>query len=175
MHINTKFSSPNYSVRTKIIEYIIVHFTEIPFEDALEKLTNIQNQVSVHYLIKGNGEIFQLVSDDNIAWHAGKSYWHGQLALNKNSIGIELDNFGNNVFTLQQMQSCIILCKALMKKYNILSTSFIGHSDVAPDRKIDPGLFFDWKGCSIEGLEIWHGLDEPQDNKTLFSFKNKGG
>lgn len=174
MRINTKFPSPNYSARTKTIEYIVVHFTEIPFEEALIRLTNAEAQVSTHYLIKKDGEIFQLVSDDKIAWHAGKSYWQGQQALNQNSIGIELDNLGDSEFTIEQMQSCLALCKMLMEKYNIASTNFIGHSDLAPNRKIDPGIFFDWEGCAREGLGIWHELDEPKNNNLLFSFGDKG-
>lgn len=75
MYINTKFSSPNYPLRTSKIEYIILHYTEIPLQDALARLTDIKSEVSVHYLIKEDGKVLQLVDDYKIAWHAGKSSW----------------------------------------------------------------------------------------------------
>ena len=116
MRINNNFFSPNYSNRVKNPEYIIMHFTEMIFEDALAKLTDPEAQVSAHYLIKENGEIFQLVDDDNIAWHAGVSSWQGNEALNQNSIGIELDYLGNCEFKRAQMDACIELSKNLLKK-----------------------------------------------------------
>ena len=105
MYINSKFPSPNYSVRNKKIEYIIIHFTEMTFDGALDRLTDAESQLSAHYLIKEDGEIFQLVADDNIAWHAGKSSWHGRESLNQNSIGIELDNLGNCKFNDSMVSS----------------------------------------------------------------------
>ena len=96
MLINANFTSPNFTDRKKPIEYIIVHYTEMPFNLALNRLIDKEAEVSSHYLIKEDGEIFRLVADDKIAWHAGKSFWKGQSALNQNSIGIELDNLGNN-------------------------------------------------------------------------------
>ena len=174
MHINNDFSSPNFSVRTKIIEYIIVHFTEMNFGDALEKLTTKDSGVSTHYLIKEDGQVFQLVDDKHIAWHAGKSAWRGTEALNENSIGIEIDNLGDREFKKLQMQSCIELSQNLMKKYSIPEKNFIGHSDIAPARKIDPGIFFDWKLCAQNGLGIWHNLPTPKLSKKLFVFGDRG-
>ncbi len=174
MRINTNFSSPNYDIRSKKVQYIIVHFTEMSFDGALDRLTDAATQVSAHYIIKENGEIFQLVADENIAWHAGKSAWHGAEALNQNSIGIELDNLGNCKFTEAQMQACLALGNVLMKKYDILPGSFIGHSDVAPERKIDPGIFFDWEFFAKNGLGIWHNLQAPDEAKQLFKFGDKG-
>jgi N-acetylmuramoyl-L-alanine amidase len=145
MLINNKFASPNFSKRSKLIEYAILHFTEMPFEGSLARLCDKAYEVSAHYLIKEDGEMFQLVDDKNVAWHAGVSSWCGQDKLNQNSIGIELDNLGDREFSKVQMNSCIELCKILAKKYDILAENFIGHSDVAPARKIDPGIFIDWK------------------------------
>ena len=169
MHINNNFSSPNYSSRSQKLEYIMVHFTEMTFDDALERLIDPAVEVSAHYLIKEDGEIFQLVDDVNIACHAGKSS-----ALNQNTVGIEVDNLGDCAFQELQMQSCIKLSKFLMHKYNIAAENFIAHSDVAPSCKIGPGIFFDWKLCAKNGLGIWHNLQLLEDSKKLFVFGDKG-
>jgi len=170
MLINKNFLSPNFSERTEQIEYVILHFTELPFREAITKLCDKASEVSSHYLIKENGEIFQLVEDKNIAWHAGKSSWHGKEKLNQNSVGIELDNLGNKEFSKKQMNSCVKLCKELSSKYNIPKENFIGHSDVAPERKIDPGIFFNWKLLSKKGIGIWHKIDPISININLYKF-----
>ncbi len=172
MNINNEFLSPNYSHRKQKIDYIIIHYTEMNFDDALRKLIDKKSEVSAHYLIKEDGEIFQLVDDQNVAWHAGLSFWNGQNALNQNSIGIELDNLGNNEFSKAQMRSCIKLSQALKKKYDIPKHNFIGHSDVAPTRKIDPGIFFNWKLCAENGLGIWHDLEPIQESLHLNPLSN---
>ena len=174
MRINNNFLSPNYSSRSQKLEYIMVHFTEMTFDDALGKLIDSASKVSAHYLIKEDGEIFQLVDEIKIAWHAGKSSWRGASSLNQNSIGIELDNLGNCKFKEPQMQSCIELSKFLMNKYNIAAENFIAHSDVAPARKIDPGIFFDWELCAKNNLGIWHNLHAPKDSKKLFALGDQG-
>lgn len=170
MLLNNNFSSPNFLKRTQKIEYVILHFTEMPFKEAFARLCDKASEVSAHYLIKENGEIFQLVKDENVAWHAGKSSWHKKDRLNQNSIGIELDNLGNKEFTKDQMDSCIELCKDLAEKYNIPKENFIGHSDVAPERKIDPGIFFNWKLLSKQGFGIWHELEPLSINISLYEF-----
>lgn len=173
MLINANFTSPNFTDRKKSIEYIIVHFTEMPFDLALNRLINKESEVSCHYLIKEDGEIFQLVADNKAAWHAGKSFWKGESALNQNSIGIELDNLGNNKFSREQINSCLNLSKTLVQKYDIPLVNFIGHSDVAPDRKIDPGIFFDWHFFATHKLGIWHDTLESE-YKQLYHFGDKG-
>lgn len=145
-----------------VIEYIILHYTEMSFEDAVERLCSPKYEVSAHYLIHKNGEIFQLVNDEDIAWHAGVSYWRGKERLNQNSIGIEMDNLGNTPFTEAQYDSLISLCKELMKKHKIPAENVIGHSDIAPDRKVDPGIFFDWQKLAREGI----GMEIMPVNKT---------
>lgn len=175
MKINTNFSSPNYSKRTKCINYIILHYTEMDFSDALHKLCDQDESVSAHYLIKEDGKIFQLVEDDNVAWHAGESFWKGQESLNQNSIGIELDNLGDHDFSKKQMDSCIRLCKTLQSKYNIPPENIIGHSDVAPSRKIDPGIFFDWSLMAKNGLGTFRDLHfNRSENVKIFSFGDYG-
>ncbi|MDP5110480.1 MAG: N-acetylmuramoyl-L-alanine amidase [Rickettsiaceae bacterium] len=170
MLVNTNFSSPNFSERTAPIEYVILHFTEMLFEDALTRLCAKEHEVSAHYIIKEDGEIFQLVDDKNLAWHAGESSWHGKGKLNQNSIGIELDNLGNKTFSKAQMNSCIELCKTLSIRYNIPKENFIGHSDIAPDRKIDPGIFFDWELLYKYGLGVWHKVEPPSIDTILYEF-----
>lgn len=113
MLLNSNFSSPNFLKRSQKIEYIILHFTEMPFKEAFARLCNESREVSAHYLIKENGKIFQLVKDENIACHVGKSSWHEKGKLNQNSIGIELSNLRNKEFTKNQMNLCIELCKDL--------------------------------------------------------------
>ena len=156
MYINNNFQSPNSADRACAIEFIIIHYTAMLFNDALPKLLDKKSEVSAHYLIRDNGEIFKLVEDSRIAWHAGESYWLGHESINQNSIGIELDNSGINNFPLKQIESCVNLCNKLMKQYNISPKNFIGHSDIAPNRKLDPGILFDWKLFAQEGFGIWH-------------------
>ena len=176
MYINTNFSSPNYPPRTNKIEYIILHYTEIPLQDALVRLTDIKSEVSVHYLIKEDGKVLQLVDDYKIAWHAGKSSWKNFTHLNRHSLGIEIDNSGISEFSAIQIESCIELCLYLVNKHNINPASVIGHSDVAPDRKIDPGIFFDWQMLAKQGLGCWHNLEYSQElaNKILYKFGQEG-
>lgn len=152
-----KNPSPNFSPRNNKINFIIIHYTAMSFEGALKALCNKETKVSSHYLIKASGEIFQLVDDSLAAHHAGISFWKGVSSLNHSSIGIELDNMGNTKFALPQMDKCIELCKKLVTSYNIPKQNIIGHSDIAPNRKIDPGIYFDWKYLAKDNLGIWPG------------------
>ena len=174
MIIKSNFTSPNFSIRTDRIRFVIIHYTEMTFRDALSKLCDKNSQVSAHYLIKESGEVFQLVQDKNIAWHAGKSSWKGQEQLNRNSIGIELDNLGNTEFRIDQMNSCVELCQNLAAKYDIPQENFIGHSDIAPDRKIDPGIFFDWKFLADRGIGYWHRINTLPEYRILHKFGDTG-
>ncbi len=158
MHINNDFSSPNNTPRTKKIKYVILHYTEMIFDEALKKLIDPSSSVSSHYFINKNGEIFQLVSDDKIAWHAGESHWLGADKLNQNSIGIEIDNLGIEDFTKKQMKSVIELCLLLKTKYKLSEANFLGHSDIAPSRKIDPGIFFNWQLLAQNKIGLWHNV-----------------
>lgn len=152
--ITQEYSSPNYAERIKDIKYIILHFTEMTFNDAIERLCDRKSNVSAHYIIRNDGSIYQLVEDNLIAWHAGLSSWKGEEKLNENSIGIEMDNLGDCAFPKEQMASCKDLCLYLMDEYNIASENILGHSDIAPDRKIDPGVYFDWKYLQQNGIGI---------------------
>ena len=142
--------SPNFEPnkrKSKQIKFLIFHYTGMRKEiDAINRLTNIQSEVSTHYLIKKNGDIVVMVPDLYIAWHAGKSSWKSFKSLNKNSIGIEISNPGHEStyvnFSKKQIRSILYLSKLLIKKYKIKSSNVLGHSDIAPFRKKDPGEKF---------------------------------
>ena len=135
--------------------------------DAINRLTDIKSEVSSHYLIKKNGDIVVMVPDLYIAWHAGKSSWKSFKSLNKNSIGIEISNPGHEYnylnFSKKQILSVLYLSKSLLKKYKIQSSNVLGHSDIAPFRKKDPGEKFPWKYLAKLGVGKWHSLS----NKIL--------
>ena len=163
--------SPNFDPnkrKSKPIKFLIFHYTGMSKEsDALNRLTNIQSEVSSHYLIKKNGVLIVVVPDLYVAWHAGKSSWKSFRSLNKNSIGIEISNPGHEhnylKFSKKQIQSILYLSKSLMKKYKIQSRNILGHSDIAPFRKKDPGEKFPWKYLAKFGIGKWHSLS----NKIL--------
>ena len=156
----TKYYSPNYDERvrnSKSITMIIIHYTGMQSErESLKRLTSPGSKVSAHYLIGRSGRIFNLVDDKYVAWHAGKSKWKKNKNLNKNSIGIELVNkghkFGYQKFTKIQIKNLIFLCGKLKRKYKIKNQLILGHSDIAPLRKIDPGEKFPWSHLSINGI-----------------------
>ena len=145
--------SPNFDLRKRSnsqVKYLIFHYTGMVSETAaIKKLTNSKSKVSCHYFIKTNGEIIQIVPDLYIAWHAGISSWKNDKYLNSNSIGIEISNPGHEHgyknYNLKQINSIIKLSKKLKKKYKIKKENILGHSDIAPLRKIDPGEKFPWK------------------------------
>ena len=140
---------------------------------AIKRLTNSQSKVACHYLIKNNGEVILFVPDLYIAWHAGVSSWKKYNFLNKNSIGIEISNpghqFGYKKFSSQQIRSLINLSKFLIKKYKINRKNILGHSDVAPLRKKDPGERFPWEYLAKKRIGYWHNLNKRQ----LSKFRNK--
>ena len=133
-------------------------------QSAVEKLLSKKYEVSSHYLISRTGKIIQLVKDNNIAWHAGISNWFKFKNLNKNSIGIELENkghqYGYQTFPSKQIVQLIKILKILKRKFKIKNINITGHSDIAPNRKIDPGEKFPWKKLYKNDLAIWHSLDE---------------
>ena len=156
--------SPNYSKKTRFkndIKFVIIHYTGMQSEiESIDRLKNPKHKVSCHYLINRKGSITQMVKDNKVAWHAGKSKWKDYSNLNENSIGIELVNkgheFGYENFSKDQISNLVILCKKLQKKYMIKKENFLGHSDIAPLRKIDPGEKFPWKKLSIHKIGKWY-------------------
>ena len=159
----TKLYSPSFNHKKrsgKNITSIIIHYTGMQSErESVKRLTSPNSKVSCHYLINRRGKVFRLVKDQNIAWHAGKSMWGKYKNLNKNSIGIELVNrghrYGYQTFTRIQIRKLIELCKYLKRKYRIKNKLILGHSDIAPLRKIDPGEKFPWSYLSSKGVGIY--------------------
>ena len=162
--------SPNFRSKkrsVKQIRFIIFHYAGMKIEsEAINRLTKIQSEVSCHYLIKKNGEILTMVPESYIAWHAGKSSWGSYKSLNKNSIGIEITNPGHEFnykkFTKKQINSLLKLSRFLIKKYNINLKNILGHSDIAPERKKDPGEKFPWKYLSQKEIGLWHTIKEHE-------------
>ena len=149
----------------KSIVYIVYHYTGMVSEKrAIERLINKNSKVSCHYFIRRNGEIINMVPDKFIAWHAGKSCWKNHKNLNDKSIGIEIQNSGHlnkyEKFSIKQVKSLLFLTKILKKKYNIKSKSFLAHSDIAPNRKKDPGEKFPWKYLAKHKIGIWYNLSK---------------
>lgn len=162
--------SPNFDPKkrkTNQIKFLIFHYTGMKTEKAaINRLTDIESRVSAHYLIKQNGEIITLVPDLYTAWHAGKSVWKNYSSLNKDSIGIEIVNPGHDInykkFSKIQLAALVRLSKFLIKKYRINLKNILGHSDIAPERKKDPGEKFPWKLLSKEKIGYWHNLNQNE-------------
>jgi len=165
MNFIDKFS-PNFNKRkrnNKSIKFIVIHYTGMQSErESIKKLCHPSSGVSCHYLINLSGKIFRLVNEKNISWHAGKSKWQKYKNLNSNSLGIELVNkghrWGYNNFKKKQIRNLIKLCNYLKKKYKIKKQNILGHSDIAPLRKSDPGEKFPWCILAKKQLGIWHDL-----------------
>ena len=164
------------------IKFVIIHYTGMQSEIAsINRLKNLKHKVSCHYLINRKGTIIRMVEDEKIAWHAGKSKWKKFVNLNDYSIGIELVNKGHKLgyqsFTKNQIKSALNLCKFLKKKYKIRKENFLGHSDISPLRKEDPGEKFPWKKFSKHKIGIWYKenkskLKYDSNNSHIAFFKN---
>ena len=158
--ISNKFKSPNFDNRRKNlkIKYIILHYTETNnLMDAKNILCDLNSEVSCHYLINCNGKVYELVNVQNRAWHAGDSSWKNDSNLNHSSIGIEIVNKGErekDKFKKKQIVSLINLILMLKKKFKICTENILGHSDIAPLRKIDPGIFFPWDKLSEQSIGL---------------------
>ena len=162
--------TPNFSSIKRThhnIKYIVIHYTGMKSESkALLRLCDKSKKVSAHYFIKNNGEIINLVPDLYEAWHAGKSRWKNFKSLNKYSIGIEINNPGHGnrylEFKYKQIFTLKKLLKELIRKYKIKKYNILGHSDIAPDRKTDPGEKFPWEKLAKNNLSIWHNLNKKK-------------
>ena len=162
--------SPNFDLRgdEAVIDMLVLHYTGM--EDAaaaLDRLCDPTAKVSAHYLIDEDGAITQLVDEDKRAWHAGVSYWRGHTDINARSIGIELVNpgieFGYRPFPNAQMMALIDLAAAIVSRHSIAPRNVVGHSDVAPARKQDPGGLFDWKRLAAAGIGLFPVVDNPAE------------
>ncbi|TNE49420.1 MAG: N-acetylmuramoyl-L-alanine amidase [Sphingomonadales bacterium] len=169
--------SPNFNERSLPINMVVLHYTEMkPIETALEKLCDPDSQVSAHYLISEEGEVIRLVPEEMRAWHAGASYWRGHKDVNSASIGIELDHPGHGLgyreFSDAQFEALVPLLHRIVKTHDIPRANVVGHSDVAPARKIDPGELFPWDRLAEYGLCLPRPtkleLGDPFDNDGSF-------
>ena len=147
--VDREVLSPNHNERTMPIQMVVIHYTEMQDKGfAIERLCDPEAQVSAHYLIGEQGEVVRLVPEEKRAWHAGVAYWRGHKDVNSASIGIELDHpghkYGYREFNEAQFQALVPLVARIVKRYDIPRANVIGHSDVAPARKIDPGELFPW-------------------------------
>ncbi|WP_052107993.1 N-acetylmuramoyl-L-alanine amidase [Aerolutibacter daejeonensis] len=154
--------SPNQDERRPVL--VVLHFTD---QDSVQqslatlRTRNRTGPVSAHYLIGRNGERFQLVSDTRRAWHGGAGRWGTITDINSASIGIELDNDGHSPFPDAQIDSLLVLLEDLCQRLRIPRTQIVGHSDVAPTRKVDPGPLFPWKRLAEAGFGVWPAESAP--------------
>lgn len=152
--------SPNFDDRNTDITMLVLHYTGMKTaKEALDRLCDPTAKVSAHYMIDEDGTMYQLVSEQHRAWHAGKSFWRGLTNINAASIGIELVNpgheFGYRPFPEQQMQSLIDLSQQILNRHPIPARNVVGHSDIAPARKTDPGELFNWNQLANHGIGLW--------------------
>lgn len=160
----------NFNLRKPNI-VVIHHTAQDSVGQTLRTFTLKRTQVSSHYVIGENGEIYQMLNDLYRAWHGGSGQWGSNTDLNSSSIGIELDNNGVDEFSSLQILSLMALLKDLKEKYKIPTANFIGHSDIAPTRKNDPNKTFPWKALAKEGYGLWYD-DIPQEDFPFFDNEN---
>ncbi len=165
---STNFPSPNFDDRPSAspIDMLVVHYTGMESaEAALERLCDAQAKVSAHYVIGEDGAVTALVDEAARAWHAGESFWRGETDINGRSIGIELVNpgheFGYRDFPEAQMAALEELASGILARHPIPARNVVGHSDVAPARKTDPGERFGWTRLAAAGIGLWPGEAEP--------------
>jgi N-acetylmuramoyl-L-alanine amidase len=178
MILKNKYS-PNYSkkIRKKSeIKLLVIHYTGMQSKiESIKRLSDPKQKVSCHYLIDRKGEILKMVDNNRVAWHAGRSKWKNFIDLNKHSIGIELVNkghsFGYQKFAKSQIDQLVKLCLKLKKRYKIKDSNIVGHSDIAPFRKQDPGEKFPWKKIKENNPRIWYNelkyKNKKFDNKEI--------
>lgn len=172
--------SPNFDERTLPISMLVLHYTGMETGlAALERLCDAEAKVSAHYLIEEDGQIFRLVAEDKRAWHAGVSEWQGETNINSASIGIEIVNGGHDwpdkdgelpAYPETQIDAVIALCKDIMERYGELTV--LGHSDIAPMRKIDPGEHFPWQELAEAGIGHWPDTT-TDDRRILFEAETR--
>ena len=151
--------SPNFNERAGVAgpDILLLHYTGMQScEAAVTRLTDAATKVSSHYTIDEDGTVYVHVPENLRAWHAGAAKWGNSTDINSNSIGIEIDNNGFEMFTEQQVNSLLRLLTILKKDYNIPTANFIGHADIAPGRKIDPNRNFPWQRLATDGFGLWY-------------------
>lgn len=164
--------SPNFDERGSDIDTIILHYTGMSTgKEALDRLCDASAKVSAHYLVEENGDVYKLVDEDKRAWHAGVAFWRGDTDINARSIGVEIVNpgheFGYRDFPAAQIAAVIALLKDIRTRHEISPARVLGHSDVAPRRKEDPGEKFPWGRLAKEGLALAPFGGDPKDGEAI--------
>lgn len=170
--------SPNFGERREgaLPDMIVLHYTAMSDTgEARDWLCNPEAEVSAHYLISTTGDLIQMVSEDMRAWHAGAGRWGTVEDVNSRSIGIEITNTGSQPFSEPQMDALEGVMRRIMARWAIRPERVIGHSDMAPGRKIDPGARFDWRRLAREGLSIWPEGREASTSETFFDDARRFG
>lgn len=167
-------SSPNHGPRrgTGPVDMLVLHYTGMATaQDSLDRLRDPEASVSSHYLIDTDGTVHRLVAEEFRAWHAGLAYWRGETDVNSRSIGIELQNVGDAPFPEVQIDALITLARAILARHPIRPIGVVGHSDVAPDRKIDPGELFPWGHLARAGIGVFPdtGIDTDRSLDDLLT------
>lgn len=172
--VHRETPSPNWNVRKLPVTMVVLHYTGMQTgAQALERMCDEAAEVSAHYMIEEDGNVCRLVAEDKRAWHAGRSFWRDITDVNSASVGIEIVNpgheFGYRPFTDLQMEALLPLLADIVKRHDIPRANVIGHSDIAPARKEDPGELFDWD------LLAAHRLTLPRPSVSLGNlFANDG-
>jgi N-acetylmuramoyl-L-alanine amidase len=166
--------SPNHNARPGPVDMLVLHYTGMTSaEAALERMCDPAAKVSAHYMIDEAGVVYRLVAEDQRAWHAGLSYWGGETDTNGRSIGVELVNpgheFGYVPFPEPQIAALIELSKAILARHAIPARHVLGHSDVAPARKTDPGELFPWQRLAENGIGLWPSSSPPPRGEVQFA------
>lgn len=173
-------SSPNYSSRGEHpLSLVVIHYTGMQTaEEAIARLCDPVCKVSSHYVVDEQGGVLTLVDEDKCAWHAGVSSWRGFRNVNEISVGIEVVNPGHEwgyvPFPEVQMKAVCKLTKGIVSRYNILPRNVVGHSDVAPQRKSDPGELFDWAWLASQGVGIWPFEERTDTVKPIVKEGDEG-
>lgn len=175
--------SPNFDERNcrRPVDMVVLHYTGMPTAAAaLQRMTDSQSKVSSHYMIDEDGTVYRLVSEDKRAWHAGLAFWRGVRDVNARSIGIELVNpgheFGYRQFPAAQIDALIVLLRDISSRYEVMPGNYVGHSDVAPTRKEDPGELFPWRRLHAAGFGRWWTDDfKVSPNAPVLRAGERGG
>lgn len=159
--------SPNHDARPadEPVDILVLHYTGMRTgQAALDRLCDPEARVSAHYVVEEDGTVWRLVPEERRAWHAGLSHWRGHEALNGRCIGIEIVNpgheWGYRPFPAAQMAAVAALCQGILARHPIPARNVVAHSDIAPDRKEDPGELFDWPGLAAQGIGLWPDFSE---------------
>ncbi len=178
--IDRAHASPNSGYRPpgSAVDHLVLHYTGMRSEEgARDWLCDPRSQVSSHYIVFEDGRVFQLVDESRRAWHAGRSFWRGVTDLNSRSIGVEIANpgheFGYRPFPDRQIEAVIGLCRSIFAHHFIPAHQVVAHSDIAPDRKEDPGELFPWKWCAAFGIGLWVP-PAPSDHEGAFGVGTEG-